>query len=184
MHCWEFSRVGTGGAGAALETPRETERICALHPTLHTLSELAAIPSADLSGAAYGLRFPRVTVTRCSSPVEELEQLESLLGVGICAHCLKTFHRAPPCHPPALRSSVPIKSPVGFTRGNPPPSLSPPQPSDGLMVRRWRLIGHFPILTFFDSTQCLMVRRWRLIGHFPISTFLIRLSVRWPGGGA
>jgi hypothetical protein len=36
------------------------------------------------------------------------------------------------------------------------------------MVRRWRLIGYFPILTFFDSAQCLMVRRWRLIGHFPI----------------
>jgi hypothetical protein len=36
------------------------------------------------------------------------------------------------------------------------------------MVRRWRLIGYFPISTFFDSAQCLMVRRWRLIGHFPI----------------
>ena len=24
------------------------------------------------------------------------------------------------------------------------------------------------VLTFFDSAQCLMVRRWRLIGHFPI----------------
>jgi hypothetical protein len=23
-------------------------------------------------------------------------------------------------------------------------------------------------LNFFDSAQCLMVRRWRLIGHFPI----------------
>jgi hypothetical protein len=23
-------------------------------------------------------------------------------------------------------------------------------------------------LTFFDSAQCLMVRRWRLIGYFPI----------------
>jgi hypothetical protein len=26
----------------------------------------------------------------------------------------------------------------------------------------------FPDLNFFDSAQCLMVRRWRLIGHFPI----------------
>jgi hypothetical protein len=32
-------------------------------------------------------------------------------------------------------------------------------------------------LNFFDSAQCLMVRRWRLIGHFPILTFLFRLSV-------
>jgi hypothetical protein len=32
-------------------------------------------------------------------------------------------------------------------------------------------------LTFFYSAQCLMVRRWRLIGYFPILTFLIRLSV-------
>jgi hypothetical protein len=36
------------------------------------------------------------------------------------------------------------------------------------MVRRWRLIGYFPDLNFFDSAQCLMVRRWRLIGLFPI----------------
>jgi hypothetical protein len=35
----------------------------------------------------------------------------------------------------------------------------------------------FPDLNFFDSAQCLMVRRWRLIGYFPILTFLIRLSV-------
>jgi hypothetical protein len=26
----------------------------------------------------------------------------------------------------------------------------------------------FPDLNFFDLAQCLMVRRWRLIGHFPI----------------
>ena len=26
----------------------------------------------------------------------------------------------------------------------------------------------FPDLNFFDSAQCLMVRRWRLIGQFPI----------------
>jgi hypothetical protein len=32
-------------------------------------------------------------------------------------------------------------------------------------------------LNFFDSAQCQMVRSWRLIGYFPILTFLIRLSV-------
>jgi hypothetical protein len=32
-------------------------------------------------------------------------------------------------------------------------------------------------LNFFDSAQCLMVRRWRLIGYFPVLTFLIRLSI-------
>jgi hypothetical protein len=26
----------------------------------------------------------------------------------------------------------------------------------------------FPDLNFFDSAQCLMVRRWRLIGYFPV----------------
>ena len=26
----------------------------------------------------------------------------------------------------------------------------------------------FPDLNFFDSAQCLMVRKWRLIGYFPI----------------
>ena len=33
------------------------------------------------------------------------------------------------------------------------------------------------ILIFFDSAQRLVVRRWRLIGYFPILTFFIRLSV-------
>jgi hypothetical protein len=28
-----------------------------------------------------------------------------------------------------------------------------------------------------SPSGCLMVRRWRLIGYFPILTFLIRLSV-------
>jgi hypothetical protein len=39
----------------------------------------------------------------------------------------------------------------------------------GLMVRRWRLIGYFPILHNPPHGLCgLMVRRWRLIGYFPI----------------
>jgi hypothetical protein len=29
-------------------------------------------------------------------------------------------------------------------------------------------VSHPFNLNFFDSAQCLMVRRWRLIGHFPI----------------
>jgi hypothetical protein len=36
----------------------------------------------------------------------------------------------------------------------------PPRPRLTLGIRL--------ILTFFDSAHCLMVRRWRLIGHFPI----------------
>jgi hypothetical protein len=36
------------------------------------------------------------------------------------------------------------------------------------MVREVALNWLFPDLNFFDSAQCLMVRRWRLIGHFPI----------------
>jgi hypothetical protein len=40
----------------------------------------------------------------------------------------------------------------------------------------------FPDLNFFDSAQCLMVRRWRFIGHFPIlynplSTAMTKLRI-------
>jgi hypothetical protein len=40
----------------------------------------------------------------------------------------------------------------------------PPHPTPRMGWLNWL----FPDLNFFDSALCLMVRRWRLIGHFPI----------------
>ena len=41
-------------------------------------------------------------------------------------------------------------------------------------------------LNFFDSAQCLVVRRWRLIGYFPIpynpASFPSTASQPWPSG--
>jgi hypothetical protein len=75
----------------------------------------------------------------------------------------------PPSWKGSLRGPLTGQDPVSFYHPlRNPFNLNLFDSAQCLMVRRWRLIGYFPILTVFDSAQCLMVRRWRLIGHFPI----------------
>jgi hypothetical protein len=80
-------------------------------PEPHCVSAMDFIPRHDG-------RSPSVSWGACSCSVKaaELEQLEALQGVGVCAHCLKTFHRALTCPPPLAHHrpaayAVPSRSP-------------------------------------------------------------------------